>query len=59
MLFPASHTVTSVEHVKAITPLIKAELAERMGYFTQKGNIVASERIKTRVEYDLEMMNEV
>ncbi len=58
-LFPASHTVTSVEHVKAITPLIKAELAQRMEYFKQTGNIVACERIKTRVEYDLEMMNEV
>jgi excinuclease ABC subunit B len=59
MLFPASHTVTSVEHVKAITPTIRAELAERMEYFQQMGNIVAAERIKTRVEYDLEMMNEV
>jgi excinuclease ABC subunit B len=59
MLFPASHTVTSVEHVKAITPIIKAELAERMEYFRGKGNLVAAERIKTRVEYDLEMMNEV
>lgn len=58
-LFPASHTVTSVEHVKAITPIIKAELAERMEYFKQMGNIIAAERIKTRVEYDLEMMGEV
>jgi excinuclease ABC subunit B len=59
MLFPASHTVTSVEHVKAITPVIKAELAERIAFFQEKGNLVAAERIKTRVEYDLEMMNEV
>lgn len=59
MLFPASHTVTSVEHVKAITPTIRAELAQRMEYFQQMWNIVAAERIKTRVEYDLEMMNEV
>lgn len=58
-LFPASHTVTSVEHVKAITPTVRAELAERMDYFQQMGNLVAAERIKTRVEYDLEMMNEV
>lgn len=59
MLFPASHTVTSVEHVKAITPTIKAELAERIEYFKSTGNVVAAERIKTRVEYDLEMMTEV
>lgn len=59
MIFPASHTVTSVEQVKAITPVIQAELAERLEFFRQVGNIVAAERIKTRVEYDLEMMNEV
>ena len=59
MIFPASHTVTSVEHVKAITPIIQSELAQRMEYFKESGNVVAAERIKTRVEYDLEMMNEV
>ncbi len=59
MIFPASHTVTSVEHVKTITPIIQAELADRLLYFQEKGNVVAAERIKTRVEYDLEMMNEV
>lgn len=36
MLFPASHTVTSVDHVKAITPAIKAELAERIEYFKSR-----------------------
>jgi excinuclease ABC subunit B len=30
-----------------------------MKYFKEQGNVVAAERIKTRVEYDLEMMNEV
>jgi len=59
MVFPASHTVTSVEHVKAITPIIQAELTERLEHFKQLWNVVAAERIKTRVEYDLEMMNEV
>jgi excinuclease ABC subunit B len=58
-IFPASHTVTSPAHVKAITPSILHELQERMKYFQEKGNIVAAERIKTRVEYDLEMMGEV
>jgi len=58
-IFPASHTVTSPAHVKAITPAILQELQERMKYFQEQGNIVAAERIKTRVEYDLEMMGEV
>lgn len=58
-IFPASHTVTSPAHVKAITPAILHELQERIKYFQEKGNIVAAERLKTRVEYDLEMMGEV
>ncbi len=58
-IFPASHTVTSPEHIKAITPLIQQELENRITFFKEQGNIVAAERIKTRVEYDLEMMNEV
>jgi len=51
--------VTSPGHVKAVSPLILAELHERVKYFQEQGNIVAAERIKTRVEYDLEMMGEV
>lgn len=58
-IFPASHTVTSPAHVKAITPTILQELQERIKYFQEAGNIVAAERIKTRVEYDLEMMWEI
>jgi excinuclease ABC subunit B len=58
-IFPASHTVTSPAHVKAIAPAILHELQERMKYFQEQGNIVAAERLKTRVEYDLEMMGEV
>jgi len=59
LIFPASHTVTSPSHVKAISPAILHELQERITYFQEKGNIVAAERLKTRVEYDLEMMAEV
>ena len=58
-IFPASHTVTSPEHVKAIKPAILGELEKRIKYFKEQGNIVAAERLKTRVEYDLEMMTEV
>lgn len=58
-IFPASHTVTSPTHVKAITPAILDEMEKRVKYFQEQGNVVAAERIKTRVEYDLEMMGEV
>lgn len=58
-IFPASHTVTSPDHIKALTPTILAELEKRVAYFKSEHNIVAAERIKTRVEYDLEMMSEI
>lgn len=58
-IFPASHTVTSPAHVKAITPVILQEMEARVKFFKDAGSIVAAERIKTRVEYDLEMMGEV
>lgn len=58
-IFPASHTVTSPEHVKAVSPAILAELESRLKIFREAGNIIAAERLKTRVEYDLEMMTEV
>ena len=35
-IFPASHTVTSPTHVKAITPAILYELQERIKYFQEK-----------------------
>jgi excinuclease ABC subunit B len=38
---------------------IKEELAERYEYFKNAGKIVEAERLKTRVEYDIEMLNEM
>ena len=35
-IFPASHTVTSPEHVRQIKPVIMAELEERIKYFQEK-----------------------
>ena len=57
-IFPATHTVTTPEHIKTIVPGIQAELEERIAYFKKAGNIVAAERLKTKTEYDIEMMME-
>ena len=58
-IFPAKHTVTTKERIAEIIPEIKKELEERLRFFKQNWDILKYERLKTKVEYDLEMMQEV
>ncbi len=58
-IFPASHTITSKETIARIIPAIQEELKERLAYFEEIGDVLKYERLKAKVEYDLEMMQEV
>lgn len=58
-VFPAKHTVTTKDTINKIVPLIQEELKERLEFFQQTGEVVKHERLKTKVEYDIEMMQEV
>ena len=59
-IFPAKHTVTTKDRIEEIIPDIKKELDERLKYFKETlWDVVKYERLKTKVEYDLEMMQEV
>ena len=58
-IFPAKHTVTTKDEIEKIVPDIKAELEERLAYFQSIWDVLKYERLKTNVEYDLEMMQEV
>ncbi len=59
-IFPAKHTVTTKERINEIIPNIKTELDERLRYFKDEmWDILRYERLKTKVEYDIEMMQEV
>ncbi len=59
-IFPAKHTVTSKERILKIIPEIKKELEDRLKYFKETlWDLLKYERLKTKVEYDLEMMGEV
>ncbi len=58
-IFPAKHTVTTKDRIEKIVPSIKKELNERLEFFNDKKDIVKAERLKTKVEYDMEMMLEV
>ncbi len=59
-IFPAKHTVSSKDRIEEIIPQIRKELDERLKYFKQDlWDILKYERLKTKVEYDIEMMQEV
>lgn len=57
-IFPAKHDVTTEEKVKQAIAGIKAEMEERYAYLQSIGKIVEAERIKTRTEYDIEILQE-
>jgi len=58
-IFPAKHTVTSKDTINSIIPLIQEELKERLEFFEATAEVVKHERLKTKVEYDIEMLQEV
>ena len=58
-IFPAKHTVTTKDRINSIIPEIKKELKERLEFFKKNNELLKYERLKTKVEYDIEMMQEV
>ncbi|EKD66241.1 MAG: hypothetical protein ACD_49C00057G0001 [uncultured bacterium (gcode 4)] len=57
-IFPAKHTVTTFGKIESIVPLIRQELKERLEVYEKNNELVKAERLKTKVEYDIEMMLE-
>ncbi len=58
-IYPAKFFVTPYERVKTAISLIREELKERYEYFLRENKPLEAERIKTRTEYDLEMLEEM
>lgn len=58
LIFPAKHNVTTEEKIKKAVTGIKEELEQQIKYFKDQGKLVEAERIKTRTEFDLEMLLE-
>jgi len=59
LIYPAKQFVMPVEMVQNALGPIKEELAERYEFFISAGKMLEAERLKTRVEYDLEMLTEM
>jgi excinuclease ABC subunit B len=57
-IFPASHNVTTKEKIDRAVDGIKAELVVREKEFLTANELVKAERIRTRTEYDIEMLRE-
>jgi excinuclease ABC subunit B len=58
-IFPASHNVTTELKIEKAVPQIRKDLKKQVEYFKKIGKHLEAERIKTRVEFDIEMLLEV
>ncbi len=57
-IFPASHFVTSDEKLKIAVSNIKDELEDRLKYFLENNKLIEEQRLRERVNYDMEMLLE-
>ncbi|MFA6523212.1 MAG: excinuclease ABC subunit UvrB [Candidatus Peribacteraceae bacterium] len=58
MIFPASHNVTTKDKIDRAIDAIKGDLDIREKELLAKNELVKAERIRTRTEYDIEMLKE-
>ncbi|MDR3325390.1 MAG: excinuclease ABC subunit B [Spirochaetaceae bacterium] len=59
LIYPAKQFVMPQGMVNDALPRIEAELVERIACLMGEGRMLEAERLKTRVEYDIEMLREV
>jgi len=57
-IFPASHFVTSDDKLKLAVKNIGDELAERLKFFLEHNKLIEEQRLRERVNYDMEMLLE-
>lgn len=58
-LFPANMFVTTKERIDRAVSRIYVDMGERIAFFEQQGRAMEAQRLKQRVEYDLEMIKEL
>ncbi len=58
-IYPASHYAVSDEKRLSALDQIRDEMEERVEFFEAQGKLLEAQRIRTRTEYDLEMISEV
>ena len=58
-IYPANLFVTSKEQTEKAIHDIQDDLVKQIAFFTEQGDNVKAQRIKERVEYDMEMIKEL
>ena len=58
-LYPANLFVTSKEQTEGAIRQIQDDMVKQVDFFTQLGDNIKAQRIKERVEYDIEMIKEL
>jgi len=59
LIYPAKQFVMPGNMIQNAMGAIRQELASRLEHFKNTGKIMEAERLKTRVEYDIEMLTEM
>jgi excinuclease ABC subunit B len=58
-IFPATHYVTPFERIDEVIEQITGELEAQCALFTSQGKLLEAQRLRQRVDFDIEMMREV
>lgn len=58
VIYPAKHYMTDPKKHKAVFSVIERDLAERVATLTKQNKLIEAQRIRERVTYDLEMIQE-
>lgn len=59
LIYPASHYVTSKEHLKTAIDSIQEELHQRLKTFRDDNKLLEAQRLEQRTNYDLETIEEM
>ncbi|MDP8204282.1 MAG: excinuclease ABC subunit UvrB [Candidatus Tenebribacter mawsonii] len=58
-IYPANHFIISKDTLKTAIEQIKIELKDRINYFETNNKLLEAQRINQRVNFDIEMLNEL
>ena len=58
-IYPKTHYVTPRDRILDAIEQIKVELAQRREYFIKENKLLEEQRVSQRVQFDIEMMNEL
>lgn len=58
-IYPASHYIVPPEKLAVAMDEIRLECDERVKFFQEQGKLIEAQRIRERVSYDLEMLQEI